>query len=243
MLGLFKKKPKVEFTSQPLTVDFHSHFLPGLDDGCATLEDSISLLKIMESYGYKKLIMSPHVMGDFYKNTPEMIDEKLQLVKEEASRQDIHLTLEASAEYYLDEWFGDKIKNKTLVPFAGNHILFEISYMNEPRNLYETIFNLQVSGYKPILAHPERYKFFHDRFDQYEKLVENNCMLQVNLLSLIGYYGYAEKKIADKFIEKKMVHFVSSDAHRLNHVDLLKKVFGDQSFAKAVQIVKNSELL
>jgi protein-tyrosine phosphatase len=242
MLGLFKRKTVADTITQPLTVDFHSHFLPGLDDGCATLEDSISLLKIMESYGYKKLIMSPHVMGDFYKNTPEMIHEKLELVREEAAKQQIGLTLEASAEYYLDEWFDEKIKKNTLLPFAGKHILFEISYMNEPRNLFETIFNLQVAGYKPILAHPERYKFFHDNFETYEKLVENNCLLQLNLLSLIGYYGVGERKTAEKLIDRKMAHFVSSDAHRLNHVDLLRRVFKDDLFRKAAAVVRNAEL-
>jgi protein-tyrosine phosphatase len=242
MWSIFKKKNEV-LPAQPVTVDFHSHFLPGLDDGCATLEESMSLIKQMKEYGYNRLFMSPHVMGDYFKNTPEMILEKLDIVRKEAQLQNINIQLDVTAEYYLDEWFDEKIKSKSLLPFGANNILFEISYVNEPRNLFETIFNLQIAGYQPVLAHPERYSFLHNNFAEYEKLVAQGCRLQINLLSLVGYYGKSEQKTAEKLIEKNMVYYVSSDAHREKHVDLLKKVFATEAFAKVSRQIHNHELL
>lgn len=241
MFGIFKKKHPVD-TQAALTVDFHSHFLPGLDDGCKTMEESIELIKLMKNYGYRKLIMSPHNMGDFYKNTPEIIRNKLDEVKAELKNQQIEIVLDATAEYYLDEWLDEKIKTKNLLPFGGNKILFEISYVNEPKNLFQTIFNLQVAGYEPVLAHPERYNFFHQQFDVYEKMFEQGCRLQLNLLSLTGYYGYAEKKTAEKLINKNMIYYVGSDAHSIKHVTLLKDVFKTSSFIKLSHQIHNEEI-
>lgn len=240
MFGLFKKQSKIP--ASPLTVDFHSHFLPGLDDGCTTMDESMDLIQRMRDYGYQKLIMSPHNMGDYYKNTPEIILDKLAQVKAEAAKRKIDIFLDATAEYYLDEWFEEKIKTKNLLPFGGNKILFEISYVNEPRNLFQTIFNLEIAGYQPVIAHPERYAFFHSDFEIYEKLVAQGCHLQVNLLSLIGYYGFAEKKIAERLIDKNMVYYVGSDAHKLKHVELLKDVFKTSSFAKVSNQIHNQEI-
>ncbi len=241
MIRLFKKKNKIP-KANPVLVDFHSHFLPGLDDGCGTIEESMKLIKQMRDLGYTRIIMSPHVMGDFYKNTPGMIREKLELVREEAIKQNIELQFEATAEYYLDEWFDQKIKNKELLPFGLNNILFEISYMNEPRNLFETIFDLQVAGYQPILAHPERYNFFHQKFDIYKKIADSGCRLQINLLSLTGHYGVAERKTAEKLIDKNLVYYVGSDAHKQQHVEQLKNVFETEYFAKVSHQIHNNEL-
>ncbi len=241
MLNFFNKQPKKK-AIQPLFVDFHSHFLPGLDDGCTTLEESITLIQQMKNYGYQKLIMSPHNMGDFYKNTPEIIVAKLAEVKKAVMDSGIDIQLEATAEYYLDEWFEEKLKTKSLLPFGGNKILFEISYINEPKNLFDTLFKLQVAGYQPIMAHPERYSFFHSQFDVYEKLILQGCQLQVNLLSLIGYYGVMEKKVATELLEKKMVAYLCSDAHKQKHVELLAEVFKSNLFRSSSQQIKNNEL-
>ncbi|MCX6189602.1 MAG: hypothetical protein NTW54_08390 [Bacteroidetes bacterium] len=128
------------------------------------------------------------------------------------------------------------------MPFGDNNILFEISYVNEPRNLFETIFNLQIAGYKPILAHPERYSFYHNRFEIYEELVAKGCQLQINSLSLIGYYGIAERKTAEKLIEKNLVAYLGSDAHKQKHVELLKDVSKTEFFARASQQIQNNIL-
>jgi protein-tyrosine phosphatase len=243
MFKLFKSQKPAQ-AAKPLTVDFHSHFLPGIDDGCPTLEDSMSLIKQMQDYGYTHLFMSPHVMGDFYKNTPEIILSKLDLVRNDAIKHGINIALDATAEYYLDEWFSEKVRTRALLPFGKEkNILFEISYVNEPRNLLETVFELQVAGYQPVMAHPERYPFFHDRFEEYEKLAELGCRLQVNLLSLIGYYGANEKRIAEKLFEKNLAYYVGSDAHKQRHVSMMGKVFSSGVFASASHKIHNHEII
>ncbi len=242
MFNFFKKKIK-HINYESLKIDFHSHILPELDDGSENMEESIELLRKMQGFGYTHLIMSPHVMGDFYKNTPEMILEKLQLLQEASDANGLQITLLASAEYYLDEWFDEKIKAKQLLPFAKNKILFEISYVNEPHNLFDTIFNLQIAGFQPILAHPERYSFFHSRYDMYEKIAQTGCRLQVNLLSLIGYYGPNEKRIAEKLIDNKLAYYLSSDAHKLKHLELLPNVFESELYHEAIKQSHHLELL
>lgn len=242
MFNFFKKKIK-HIHHESLKIDFHSHILPGLDDGSDNIEESIQLLRKMQEFGYTHLIMSPHVMGDFYKNTPEMILDKLQLLQAASTANGLQISLQASAEYYLDEWFEEKIKAKQLLPFAKNKILFEISYVNEPRNLFDTIFDLQIAGFQPVLAHPERYSFFHSRFDMYEKIAETGCRLQVNLLSLIGYYGPNEKHVAEKLIDKKLAYYLSSDAHKLKHLELLPNVFESDLYLDAIKQSHHLELL
>ena len=209
-----------------LHTDMHSHLLPGLDDGAETVAHSLELLRELRELGFKKLIMTPHVMGDFYKNTPEGIRAalaELQAAAAEAGLGDVQL--ECAAEYYLDEWLGQKLAAGTeLLSFGGEqkYLLFETSYMNEPFNLQATIFELQAAGYRPVLAHPERYVYFYNRFAEIEKLrKENGILLQLNLNSLAGYYSPAARHVAEKLIDGGLVDFVGTDTHHLRHTAAL----------------------
>ncbi|WP_260625797.1 tyrosine-protein phosphatase [Hymenobacter sediminicola] len=204
----------------------HSHLLPGLDDGAETVEHSLELLRELRALGYRKLIMTPHLMGDFYKNTPEGIRgalHHLQRVATEAGITDVQL--ECAAEYYLDEWFGPRLdRGDELLTFGGDkrYLLFETSYINEPFNLAETVFRLQSMGYQPVLAHPERYTYFYGRFDDLVKVRENGALLQLNLNSLAGYYSSGAEKVAEKLIDAGLVDLVGTDAHNLKHTSTLR---------------------
>lgn len=209
-----------------LGADMHSHLLPGLDDGAETLEHSLDLLRALRDLGYRKLIMTPHIMGDFYKNTPEGIRAALRQLREAAASAGLgDVELECAAEYYLDEFLGHKLADGTeMLTFGGDkrYLLFETSYMNEPLNLFETIFDLQGRGYQPVLAHPERYTYFYGRFAEVEKLRrDHGVLLQINLNSLAGYYSPAAKKVAEQLIDAGLVDFVGTDTHHLRHTDTL----------------------
>ena len=145
-------------TLAALGADMHSHLLPGLDDGAETLAHSLDLLRALRNLGFRKLIMTPHIMGDFYKNTPESIRAALHLLCEAAAGAGLDdVELNCAAEYYLDEFFGRKLADGTeMLTFGADkrYLLFETSYMNEPLNLYEIIFTLKAQGYRPVLAHP-----------------------------------------------------------------------------------------
>lgn len=209
-----------------LETDMHSHLLPGLDDGAETVEQAVELLRELQALGYRKLVMTPHIMGDFYKNTPEGIKTALTAVQRAATAVGLaDVELECAAEYYLDEWFGQRLdREDELLTFGGEkrYLLFETSYINEPFNLAETVFRLQSMGYQPVLAHPERYTYFYGRFDDLKKIRENGALLQLNLNSLAGYYSSGAKRVAEKLIDAQMVDMVGTDAHNIKHVTILR---------------------
>ena len=218
--------PPVQASLAVLGADMHSHLLPGLDDGAETVEHSLALLQALRDIGFRKLIMTPHIMGDFYKNTPEGIRAALQLLCEAAARAGLDdVVLECAAEYYLDEFLGRKLADGTeMLTFGGDkrYLLFETSYMNEPLNLFEIIFELKAQSYRPVLAHPERYIYLHGRFAELEKLHRDHGVLfQVNLNSLAGYYSPGAKKVAEQLIDGGLVDFVGTDTHHLRHTETL----------------------
>ncbi len=220
--------PTVAAALAVLGADMHSHLLPGLDDGAETIEHSLDLLRELRSLGFRKLIMTPHIMGDFYKNTPEGIRTALHLLREAAANAGLgDVALECAAEYYLDEFLGRKLADGTeMLTFGGakRYLLFETSYMNEPLNLFDIIFELQAQGYCPVLAHPERYTYLYGRFADIEKLRrDHGVLLQVNLNSLSGYYSPAAKKVAEQLIDAGLVDFVGTDTHHLRHTETLTR--------------------
>ena len=225
-----------------LGTDMHSHLLPGLDDGAETVAHSLDLLRALRALGYRKLVMTPHIMGDFYKNTPEGIRDALELLRAEAAAADLgDVALECAAEYYLDEFLGRKLADGTeMLTFGGEkrYLLFETSYMNEPLNFYEIVFELKAQGYRPVLAHPERYTYLYGRFAEIEKMRrEYGILLQVNLNSLAGYYSPGAKKVAEQLIDGGLVDFVGTDAHHLRHTDtLLKRTLPQPHLERLLQL-------
>ena len=224
MLKWFSKKKEEDCAPLNFSVvktDIHSHFIPGIDDGAPDLETSISLIKKMQELGYKKVITSPHVMSDFYKNTPEIILEGLADVRTELKRQNINMEIETAAEYYIDFDFEQKIGKEKFLTFGDNYILVELSFMQAPNNLFDMIFKLQLEGYKVVLAHPERYEYYAKK--DYEELVSRGVLLQINLLSLIGYYSPKIQQKTKELIAENQVSFVGTDCHNMNHAALYEK--------------------
>ena len=220
---LNKKKSKnliIDFSN--IGTDMHCHMLPGIDDGAKTMEESIAMVNWFLALGYKKVYCTPHIMGDLYKNTPEGINQKLGQLQFELQKQNIQFEVNAAAEYYLDEWFGEKLNSMGLLTFGDNYLLFEISYLNENPTLKKTIFDLKLSGYQPVLAHPERYLFYHTNYKAFDELVSMGVFLQLNLLSLTGYYGKSVKKAAEYLVTHKLVHFAGTDLHHQKHFEALQ---------------------
>ncbi len=227
-MGLFKKwKPsRQEKKIAPVDLsligtDMHSHFLPGIDDGAVDLEDSIQLILHLKEIGYKKFITTPHIFWDMYRNNNEIILEKLKLLREELVRREIDVEIEAAAEYYCDEHFEKLIEDQNLLTFGNKkYVLFEISFAAENVNMSRAIFNMRLAGYSPILAHPERYDFWHRDFSRYESMIDKDVHLQLNINSLTGQYGPDTKRISERLIDRGMVSFIGTDCHHLGHVQL-----------------------
>ncbi|MEN0056647.1 MAG: CpsB/CapC family capsule biosynthesis tyrosine phosphatase [Mucilaginibacter sp.] len=223
MFGLFKKKPEkkhASFNYESIMVDMHSHVLPGIDDGAKTPQDSIILIRKMMELGIKKIIATPHVMIDFYRNTPETITNALNILKAELIKENIDIPVEAAAEHYFDETFEARVKEGRLFTMGDNYALFEFSFINQPPNAVPVIQKMNDMGYKPILAHPERYPYMD--LDQFKNLHSWGCNFQLNTISLTGYYGKESKKLAETLIDNELVDFISSDMHHTKHAVALK---------------------
>jgi len=246
MIALFKRKLKLYGEVAPLTVDMHSHLLPGLDDGVDSYEESLGILREMEALGYQKVITTPHIMGDYYKNSPETILPVLEELRKRAKAAGIGLQLAAAAEYYLDEVFMRRLaEQEPLLNFGEKrYVLFETSYMNASPFLHEAIFEMRAQGYTPILAHPERYLYLYDRYQEIHQVVEQGALLQVNANSIIGYYSKAAQQFAERLIDDGLVSFLATDCHNARHLARFKKARKQDYFFRALQQgVKNNSLL
>src|SRR5690554_2759519 len=158
--SIFGQKNKAPFDISALKVDMHSHLIPGIDDGSQSMDHTIGMLLRFVELGYEKVITTPHIMRDYYFNTPETILSGLVEVRAEVKRLDIPIEIDAAAEYFFDEYFLHLIDNEKLLTFGNNEVLFEFSFAAKPNNIDELIFKLKTKGYQPVLAHFERYMFF-----------------------------------------------------------------------------------
>lgn len=219
---IFKKNKKNGVKYQ-LTTDIHSHILPSIDDGAKNLNESVVMLKAMQDLGYKKVIATPHIMADVYKNSPDKIRESLALLQKEAKLRGLKIKIEAAAEYYLDEGFLEHLESGDILTFGENYLLFETSFSQKPHFLEEMIFEMQANGYKPVFAHPERYRYIKND-GNYIKLKESGVLFQINLNSLSGYYGREAKHKAEFLVNRGLVDFVGSDAHSIRHLENIKKI-------------------
>lgn len=199
-------------------IDFHSHLLFGIDDGAKTFDDTLGLVQSLMKFGIKHFITTPHVMQHVWENTTEIIVNRQNEVNELLKLQQIDVTIKAAAEYLMDDHFAKLFKSQPLLTLKDNYVLVEMSYINAPIQLYELLFDLQVAGYKPVLAHPERYNFYHNNFDEYKKLKKQGCLFQLNLLSVMGYYGEGVAKTAQKLLTQGLIDFTSSDTHHQKHI-------------------------
>lgn len=225
MIHFFKQnKPFLKDSIPDNFIDIHSHLLPGIDDGATSIEDSTLLITGLEQLGFKKFITTPHIMGDVWKNTSSGITEKLSATISELTIPDIGNRFKAAAEYMIDAEFWELFKREKLLCLKENYVLVEISYLNPPIQLYDILFELQVAGYQPVLAHPERYNFFHETsLSHYKKLKKAGCLFQLNMLSSTGYYGERVAKTADLLLKNNMIDFIGSDVHHARHLEFMGK--------------------
>lgn len=242
VLDYFKRKPEeVEALDLSwLQVDMHSHLIPGIDDGSKTMEESLDLIRRLSSYGLRKIITTPHIMYEYYRNTPEIIGIGLEDLRRAVRKEGIEMEIEAAAEYYMDEIFLEKIAaGEKILTFGDNYVLVETGFINKPQMLFDIIFQLEMAGYKPILAHPERYQYLLSDKKLFEELVGRNIILQVNLLSLTGFYSKQVKDFADMMLERGLIRFLGTDCHNDRYLDMLETLPKHKHYDK----IKNLEIL
>lgn len=207
---------------------------------------SLALIRRLQGMGFTRLFTTPHIMADMYPNTPEIIREKLTEVRAAMKEVGLNIPIGAAAEYLMDEAFGEKIKTGSLLTLPGNRVLVEMSFVSAPPNLGQHIFQLQTKGYKVLLAHPERYLFFRDNFKKYKELKDRGVEFQLNLLSLVGYYGKPTQDNAKALLKAGMIDYLGSDLHHERHADNLERLLADRKLnrllGKYLPGMKNAEI-
>jgi protein-tyrosine phosphatase len=230
-----RKKLHTPVNLGDLVTDMHSHLIPGIDDGSPDMETSIELIRGLHKLGYKKLITTPHISSDMFRNNPEIIDEGLQKVKQSLIKENIQIELVAAAEYLIDDGFETLLTENRLQTLSGKYLLIELPYFHIPPNLYEITFELQIKGFKIILAHPERYLYWYHDFGKYEELKNRGVYFQLNILSLTGHYSPESKKLAEKMIDVGMIDFLGTDLHNKYYYEMLEKSRVEPYLEKALK--------
>ena len=223
MFSFFRKKsPAAAADLSCLSTDTHSHLIPGIDDGSPDMDTSLRLIRGLIDMGYKKIITTPHINADIFPNTPAIIGAGHTAVLAELQRQKIDVVFHAAAEYLMDDHFTRILEaGGPFLTLKDNLVLVELSFAVPAINLKDILFGLQLKGYQPVLAHPERYLYFGANKGWYEQLRNAGCLFQINLLSLRGYYGRDSQQLAEYLIKKRYIDFLGTDLHNERHLEML----------------------
>ena len=233
--SIFKKKQTGKVDLSELASDMHSHLIAGIDDGAKDADDSIELVKGLVDLGYKNLITTPHIMWGMYNNEEPGITQGHQHLQKVLKENNLNITTGAAAEYFLDDHFTDLLQSNTaLLPVKENWVLVEFSFAAPPMKMKDLIFEMQIKGYQPILAHPERYLYFAANKAAFDELKTLGCFFQVNLLSLSGYYGKECVDLANYLIKKQYVDFLGTDMHHIRHLQALQAAYQIMAPVKAL---------
>lgn len=218
MFSIFRSKRTPQF---PAETDIHTHLVPGIDDGCPTVDHSLALLRQMSTWGIRRVIPTPHHTDDTFENTPATIDppynELLRAAGEASIPVDI---LPPSGEYRIDPYLDRLLRQNLVRPLPAGWILIENPFMQEPWDLHDFIYDLTQRGYRPILAHPERYTYYHRNLSHLNRL-HDHIHFQVNILSLAGYYGNDIRHAARHLLHHDLIDFIATDIHHQRHADAI----------------------
>lgn len=197
------------------TTDIHNHLLPGVDDGFAEAGESLEAIRGLSAAGVKELVFTPHINPDVYPGNNE--ERMRQAYGQFQSLLPTGLNTSLAAEYMICADFekGLSARAGNLLCYEDKSILVEMSFYFRSPNLDNALFELQMAGFKPILAHPERYLYMADCLEDFDRLHENGCRFQLNYISFAGAYGRGSLKIIRYLARRGYCDFVSTDLHSL----------------------------
>ena len=218
-------------------VEMHCHVLPGVDDGLKLPAESLHYLRQMAEWGIRHVIASPHISQDTYPNRSDDLRRSADALRTLMEAEGVPLTLHVAAEYMTDELFAARLRQNDLLSFGTERfVLIETGWAVLPRQLPNWLFQLQIQGYKPILAHPERYGYFRAKPEALGELRQQGCLLQLNTMSLTGRYGAEAHRIAQYLIKQGWVDFVSSDLHRLSDLTQVETAMQSTDYHKLCRL-------
>ncbi len=242
MFSFFQKK---EFLVDHLhgLVDIHNHILPGIDDGAKTVEESIELIKGFGEFGVTNFVCTPHIMHNYYDNTPKTIEESFAILKQSLFKKNLtNVRIDYAAEHMIDDNFEFNLEKDVVLPIRENHLLVEMSYLQPSINFDVSIEKIKNHNFFPVLAHPERYLYLKQKKGEYMHYKQKGVHFQLNLLSLGGYYGTEVQKTAHGLLDNGMYEYVGSDAHKIYHIEALKNVKLNKRFLdKVLPVLENTK--
>lgn len=212
--------------------DVHCHIMPGVDHGSQSVEQSLDMIRAEMEMGINRIILTSHVTAVTFENTQESLTRAFRVLKQAVADAGLDVELCVSAEYRMDEYFDKEYKAGHLLPMPGNHILLENSFQQELMNLDDLLFDMQVKGYKTILAHPERYSYYSRRRKRYEQLHTAGARFQVNILSFTGYFGEEARDSALWFARNGMIDYLGSDMHNIKHAHIIMDYLNSKEWRK-----------
>lgn len=228
MFSFFRKKevpaPVPTYTVSDFSFlggDMHSHLVPGIDDGSQSLEDSVRFISELRNLGIRNFITTPHIHGEMYDNDTLKVQRYFQPLKDYLAQHMPDVSIRVSAEYFLDTYFLTEVLPKGLMAFGKNNVLVEVSMAGWNRQFNEIMFAVQANGYNPILAHPERY-LYETNMSVFENLKNKGVALQMNLLSILGYYGRSIKISAERMLQMGLYDYCGTDLHHERHLGHIK---------------------
>ena len=220
--------------------DVHCHILPGVDHGSQSMEQSLEMLRAQADMGIKRVILTSHVTAVTFENTRETLTDSFLKLKDAVTDEGLDMELYLSAEYRMDEYFDKEYAADHLIPMPGNHILLENSFQQELMNLDDLLFDMQVKGYRTILAHPERYPYYSRRHKQ---LHNAGARFQINILSFTGYFGEEARDSALWLAKNGLIDYLGSDMHNVKHAYIIMNYLNSKEWKKLSrdleQTVKN----
>lgn len=221
--------------------DWHSHILPGVDDGIQTIEDSLEVLDAYQKLGIKRVWLTPHIMED-YPNETAMLKDKFAELSE---RWNGTMEIKLAAENMLDSLYEDRLAKDDFLPIgdSGTHLLVETSYYTPPYGMDDMLDKTRRAGYFPVLAHPERYRYMEE--NDYKRLKDDGVLFQMNYISLVGGYGETARKKAEWLLSKGMIDVLGSDVHRLASVEhhILESPKKKEHLEKIMDVAKSVSAL
>ena len=205
-----------------LGVDLHMHVLPGIDDGSQNMQDSLALIDAHYRAGIRKIIATPHIRIDFFKNTGESIHNAWLQLTQVTKEQYPDLIIQYAAEYFADDYFLTLLEKREILTLSENYVLVETSLRHDQVYFQDILKEMILQGYKPVVAHPERYQAWHLKPERYAEVYELGVIFQINLLSIGGAYGATEQITAERLIQQGWIGALGSDLHRVSQYKYIK---------------------
>ena len=237
LFNIFSKKKSDPNATLFYHTDVHCHILPGVDHGSQDVIQSLEMLRAELAMGINRVVLTSHVTADTFENTPESLNAAFEILKKAVADAGLPIELHVSAEYRLDDYWNAQWAKGAVLPMPGNYLLLENSFLQERLDMDQFIFEVQSKGYKPILAHPERYAYYSMRRERLVKLHAAGVKFQVNVLSLSGYFGHGARDLAQWLIKEHMVDLLGSDMHNIEHAMIIKEYIGSKDWQRQLPLL------